>query len=277
MHIDWDEIRTVETLVRTGSIAAAARELGLQHSSISRRVDALERTLGLPLFLRGARLEPTALARAIAEQALPMAEAAGQIDAVVEAERRRREQRLVITTNDVLAPLLFRGLATIGGDQLVQVRLSDVELELAPGMTDLALRPGSQPRGSLRGWRLGKLRVGLYRSSTFDGEGWILPSPELRRRASMRWWKAIPEKGPGQVECDSLLAMRDACLAGLGVAALPALMALDEPRLHLDREIPGGSPVWLLASATRRSDPVLRRLAGDLVGALRGLSDVWAP
>ena len=47
MHITWDDLQTVEALVRAGSVVGAARELSLRHSSISRRVDVLERSLEL--------------------------------------------------------------------------------------------------------------------------------------------------------------------------------------------------------------------------------------
>jgi DNA-binding transcriptional LysR family regulator len=91
----------------------------------------------------------------------------------------------------------------------------------------------------------------------------------------MRWWKAVPEDAPGVVECDSLLAMRDACVAGLGRAALPSVLAVDDRRLLLEQEIVGGPPVWLLSAATRRADPALRRVAERLATAIRRTPGVW--
>lgn len=276
MHMTWDELQTIEALVRTGSVIGAARELGLRHSSISRRIDALERTLGAPLFLRGARLQPTALARSIAQLAEGMAQQAREIDRLVQREQRARERRLVITTNDVLAPLIFRALSDVPPDLRVQVRVSDVEAELQPGITDLALRPGGEPRGALRGRRLGKLRLGIYRARlNSDDERWVLPSTELRQRASMRWWKAVPTDAPGTVECDSLLAMRDACVAGLGRAVLPALLAADDARLEEIGKVEGGTPVWLLSPPTRRSDKALRELSDRIAKAIREAPGVW--
>lgn len=277
MHMSWEDIRTVEALVRTGSLTAAATELGLRHTSISRRIDALESSLGAPLFLRGAKLVATSLARSIAEEAQPMVRQARGVEDLLEAERRRRERRITVTSNDVLSRLIFNALARHPLDALVEVKITDEEIELSPGITDLALRPGPQPKGELRGWRLGRLRVGIYRSAGLIGEPpWIQPSPELRSRSSMKWWRAVPVEAPARVECDSLLAVRDACVAGLGLAVLPALMAADDPRLRLEREIEAGPVVWLLASATRRSDPALREVAEGLAGAIRGAEGVWA-
>lgn len=276
MHLRWDDLQTVEALVRTGTVLAAARELDLRHTSVSRRVDALERLLGAPLFLRGARLKPTPLALRIAEKAARMATEATQIDALLEHEKRGRAQELSITTNDVLASLLFSALARTDLGRSVSVHVTDAERELAPGVTDLALRPGSQPQGSLRGWRLGRLLIGVYRARR-AGDTWIHPAPALRERASMKWWRAVPPRPVGGLECDSLLAMRDACVAGLGRAVLPAVLARKDARLELVEELEDGPPLWLLASATRRSDEALQATASQLMAALRAETGVFSP
>lgn len=280
MHIAWDDLQTVEALVRTGSIVGAARELSLRHTSISRRVDALERSLGTPLFLRGARLRPTPLALSIAERAGAMRSHATDIEALIEEQRRLGEGRLVITTNDVLAPLLFEALRRAAlHEERVEVLVSDAEQELAPGVADLALRPSYTPGGTLRGQRLGTLRVGVFRargSKSDDGGAWILPAPALRGRASMRWWSVIPRDATSRVTCDSLLAIRDACVAGLGRSVLPAFLAAGDERLELEREVSKGTPVWLLSPATRRADSRLRRTKAALSAALRSSPDAWA-
>lgn len=89
----------------------------------------------------------------------------------------------------------------------------------------------------------------------------------------MKWWKAVPEEG-GVVECNSLLAVRDACVAGLGRAALPALLAADDPRLLRDEALEGGPPVWLLTPAIRRTEAFLRGIANRLVASLRAAPGV---
>ena len=269
MHISWDGLQTVEALVRLGSVVSAAKALGLRHSSVSRRVDGLERTLGAPLFVRGARLRPTPLALKIAGHASLMAEQAGSISELLARDGRDRDQLLAVTTNDVLAPLLCGALARCGLTQAIRLSVSDEEVELTPGEVDLALRPGAHPGAALRGWRLGRLRLGLY-ASRRGRDGWIHPSEGLRARASMRWWKAVPGLAPGGVECDSLLAMREACAAGLGRAVLPAVLALDDARLHRVQWMEPGPPLWLLASATRNRDGALHAVAVQLASALRG-------
>lgn len=275
MHISWEDLQTLEALVRTGSVEAAGRELALQHSTVSRRIAALESRLGASLFARGPRLVPTALAHQIAAGARAMHAAASQIQALVGVERRRRESTVVITTSDVLTPLLCAAVARAGLAQATEILVTDDELELLPGQVDLALRPSQAPRGGLRGRRLGKLRIGVYRAPEAAAT-WVLPGAALREKASMRWWRHVPETAPGAVVCSSLLAMRDACRFGLGRAALPSALAHEDAQLRLEEELEGGPPLWLLAPAGRGAGTKVRDLKERLATALRAVDGVFA-
>lgn len=272
MHIPWDDLQTIEALVRTGSVEAAGRELSLRHSTVSRRVAALEARLGAALFARGPRLVPTELARKIASGAEAMRAAAGRIDELVGSEQRQRESTIVVTTSDVLVPLLCAAIARCDLGRTVRIVATDDELELLPGRVDLALRPRRSPRGSLRGRRLGTLAVGVYGGPT-RAPGWVLPSAALREKSSMRWWRHVPEAAHGAVVVGSLLAMRDACRAGLGRAALPSVLAYDDDRLGLERTIDGGPPLWLLAPAG--AGAAATDVAARLATALRSIHGVF--
>lgn len=55
MEPDWDDFKVVLALGRAGSVAGAARALGMDHSTVSRRLSALEDALGARLVMRGGR------------------------------------------------------------------------------------------------------------------------------------------------------------------------------------------------------------------------------
>ena len=111
MHMAWDDLQTVEALVRLQGVAAAAKELGVRHTTVSRRVESLERSLGTSLFIRGPRLLPTQLGRELAARAAEMRLHAARAVQLVEGQAREREGRVVVTTSDVLAPLLLAALS----------------------------------------------------------------------------------------------------------------------------------------------------------------------
>ena len=50
--MNWDDMRVLEACSRAGSFAKAAKELKLNHSSVSRRMTQLEKELGITLFYR---------------------------------------------------------------------------------------------------------------------------------------------------------------------------------------------------------------------------------
>lgn len=274
----WNDIATVAALVRAGSFLAAGRQLAVQHTSVSRRIAAIEEDLGELLFRRGRRLVPTAVARDIALHAAEMSAAARRIESSLSERRARRAAEIVITTNDALAVLLFRALAMCELESKVRVVVGDLERDLEPGATDLALRPTGAPQKSLRGRRLGVLAVGVFeaRGARWTGEPrWVLPSPEMRRRGSMRWLRAAPD-GPGAVECDRILAVRDACVAGLGRAVLPSFLAADDPRLTRVRAVDDGIAVWLFVAGTRRESSRLAPVVERLTRCLKQQTGVWS-
>lgn len=55
---DWQDLKHFVALARTGSLSAAARELGCDHATVGRRVAALEQALGLRLIVRRPRSTP---------------------------------------------------------------------------------------------------------------------------------------------------------------------------------------------------------------------------
>jgi DNA-binding transcriptional LysR family regulator len=61
-QLDWDLLRVFLAVARTGRISAAAPGLGVEHTTVGRRLAALEADLGVALFYRtgaGYRLNPT--------------------------------------------------------------------------------------------------------------------------------------------------------------------------------------------------------------------------
>lgn len=275
--MNWDAIATVAAVVRTKSLLGAAKELGVQHSSVSRRIAAIEAELGESLFLRGRRLTPTRLALEIEAHAASMASAAQRLSATLAARKARRENELAITTSDALAPLLLRAIARSPSAPRVRLLVSDEEQELEAGSVDVALRPTGAPRRTLRGRRLGVLAAAVYqkREAASADSAWIVASEEMQRRASLRWLRRVPEGARIALECDRLLALRDACVAGLGRAILPCFLATDDARLERLSTLDEGTPLWLFVATTARGGPAQRAFLEQLARALKSEKAAW--
>ena len=84
--MDWRDLHVLAILSREGSLAGAARALGVNHATISRRISALEEQIGEPLVRRLARSTPlTEIGREISAIAVDMAKQAQRIDRLVHA------------------------------------------------------------------------------------------------------------------------------------------------------------------------------------------------
>lgn len=275
--MNWDAIATVAAVVRTKSLLGAAKELGVQHSSVSRRVSAIEAELGEALFVRGRRLTPTRLALEIEAHAESMAAAAQRLSAALSARKARRESELCITTSDALAPLLLRAVARSKAAPRVKLLVSDDERELEAGSVDVALRPTGAPHRSLRGRRLGVLAAGVYRShgGASNDDAWVIASDEMQRRASMRWLRRVPDDARVAMTCDRLLALRDACVAGVGRAILPCFLGTDDGRLERVSLLDEGTPLWLFVATAARTDAAQQAFVEQLARALKSEKSAW--
>jgi DNA-binding transcriptional LysR family regulator len=205
-----------------------------------------------------------------------MAIAARQLEASLSARKARRGAEIAITTSDGLAPILLRALARCDNDTKIRLVITDEERDLEPGTIDIALRPTGAPRRSLRGRRLGTLAVGVYqrKGSQLGDSAWVLPSEDMRKRASLRWLRA-PDTAHSALECDRLLAMRDACVAGLGRAALPCYLAIDDARLEQVSALEDGVPLWLFVATASQSERMQRSFVDTLARQLKAEKAAW--
>src|SRR5512139_2508769 len=103
-RMDWDDLRVFLAVARAGRVSVAARELGVEHTTVGRRLDALEAAVGGPLFYRtraGYRL--TANGQAVLAHAEAMEAAALGIRAEVYARTEVVAGRVRIAMVDELA------------------------------------------------------------------------------------------------------------------------------------------------------------------------------
>src|SRR5918993_5806376 len=112
-RIDWEDLRFVLAVADANSLAAAARALGVNHTTVLRRVNAFEERLGLRLFERlptGYVLTPGG------EELLAAARAMADTVAALERRLQGRDLRLegelrVATTDTLMASVLPEVLA----------------------------------------------------------------------------------------------------------------------------------------------------------------------
>jgi DNA-binding transcriptional LysR family regulator len=257
----WDDVRYFLAVAREGSIRRAAASLGVNHSTVSRRIRQLEQRYGARLFdplPSGFSLTPTG------EDVLELAREIELDMSVLTGRLAGRDTqisgsvRIAIGDNFVarLAPLLARMRAAYPAVQ-IQLAVSNDVVNLSNREAEIALRVSNLAPEPMVGKRLGTMAMALYASrrylarnrgvrklTSYDWIGW----DESWSNEHTRWMKqTIPQQN---VACrvDSPAAMYEMTRAGVGVAHL--LCYLGDVDADLVRVVPEVSDfsagLWLL-------------------------------
>ena len=274
--IAWDDLRLVLAIERAGTLAGAARTLGLHHATVYRRLIACERALGTRLFERDrGRHVPTAAGSEW------VAVADDMDGAVVDAARRIAGRDIDpagtvrLTTTDTLlhglvSPMLAafrRRFPTIRLD----LRLAHAPLDLARRDADLAIRAADAPPDPLIAQRLGEIAMARYRCAHHapPANAWVGLSEAVPFAALHRWMAAHVDADDIALQVDSMLAMQRAVVDGMGDALLPCYLADNDPRLvRVGAPISAlTTPIWLLVHPDMRRTARVRALRQALIDA----------
>lgn len=258
----WDDLRLLLAVVRGGSFARAAQHLGVDDTTVSRRLRALERVARRPLVRRGAdgRIAATSLGADLAERAERMEGALRDLDADADAAGGPtgtvRLTATPVIANRVLVPALA-DLATHAPGVTVELVPEARDLSLTRREADLALRLARPTTGGTRvlARRIATLSYGGYVSAAMDPDaearlGWITCDESLAHLPHARWLtRAARGEGAARLVVRDAETMIEAAAHGLGRALLPRVIAMRDERLRPVARLPRDGPVrelWLL-------------------------------
>lgn len=173
--IEWDDLRYILAVANAGSLAGAARKLGVNHTTVLRRVGAVEDRLGLRLFER----MPTGYVLTAGGDELIAA--AHQIDDTVTSLERKlvgQDLRLsgtirITSTDTLMVSILPEILAEFRAAHPgigIEVAISNFMLNLTKREADTAIRPAKNPPEALVGRRIAKIAFAIYGSSQYLSE-----------------------------------------------------------------------------------------------------------
>lgn len=267
----WDDLRYFQAVAETGSLTGARKRLGVNHSTVFRRIKGLEEKLGVRLFERwDARYQLTGAGELLMERVEQVAGAIDDVDRMILGGDQTLEGTVRITCPEGFAyyrlpPLLVEFRALYPGIEVELLADSD-DLNLSRMEADIALRATSNPPEHLVGRKLmtvpwllyGPERFASGRSRVFtakalSGMPMIGPERRLLRLKPMQWLEKHRTTLNFVARANTLMGMAALVKAGLGVALLPddvaeGLSPLGSP----DREFQ--SDLWLLTHRDLRSN-----------------------
>lgn len=286
---DWDELRFFLAVARKGSIRAAAIVLGVNHSTVSRRIDAFEKKLDVRLFER----QPSGYL--ITQAGEEIMQSAMQIEGEVAAIERRvagRDTRLSgllrVTLPGVLGQKLLMAdlTAFCEANQEIELQISssDSMADLSRREADIAIRLTNDPPENLVGRRVLRCAKAIYASKDYlarhdlaAGAGklaWIGWNDVV---SDPQWVRESPyPMAPARNRISDSLLQLEAAKAGMGLAKLPCFIGDMEPDLS---RVPPAKPIpdrelWILTHEDLRNTTRVRHFSKFMVRAIQAKRDL---
>jgi DNA-binding transcriptional LysR family regulator len=266
---DLNDLRFVAAVSEAGSLAAAARRLGVNHATVFRRLLGVEAALGVRLFERArGRYTPTPAGEELARAGAAIEREAAQSLRKVAGQDLRPAGVVRVTTTDTLHAGFVAAMARTCRRRFPEISLhvtaTNQVHDLSKRDADIAIRPVGKPPGHLIGKRIGPLAMAAYAArrlrrdrASADEPAWIGLDDSLSYHRSLKWLAGQVSPDALAYRTNSFAALQDACAAGLGQALLPCFAADADTRLRrLTPPLPElGVDLWLLMH------PDLRRTA----------------
>jgi DNA-binding transcriptional LysR family regulator len=290
--LSWDDFRYVRAIAQTRSLAGAAQTLGINHSTVFRRLGQIEARLGSRLFERNrAGYALTPCGEAMVRLAERMENEIIGFEREVAGHDLRPSGELRITTNDTLLVDLLTdvlaGFRRAYPEIVLDIVVANESLNLSKRDADVAIRATDRPPETLIGKRAAGIAWAVYgpaalgkRKVDLDAAGreqnWIGLGANLAGVKPAKWLKAHVSPERIVYRINTVLGCAEAVAAGVGLALLPCFIGekmrgavrLAPP----DPDLEGG--LWLLTHADLRQTARVRAFmdfAGNELVAQRKL------
>ncbi|HCS25853.1 MAG TPA: hypothetical protein DIW43_00260 [Spongiibacteraceae bacterium] len=278
---DWDDMRFFHAVAEGGSLSAASRSLGVNHSTVFRRINQLEERLQARLFERlDNRYQLTDTGEQLYARIRQVANVMDDVERHVAGRDSLLEGSIRLTCPDTFLDWMVPGLIAEFSRQYPQVtielRADQEHLDLARREADIALRATNNPPEYLIGKRLGQMGWRFYGQPQFletlagvsqlpdngvSAMPVIAPEGKLLQIPACQWLDKQLPRFRVTARAGSLRAAAALAQAGLGLALLPveaglALSEIAAPAKNFD------TGIWLLRHPDMRGNTRLNCFAG---------------
>lgn len=247
--LDWNDLRYVLALARSGTLAGAARQLKVDATTVARRLRVAEAALGARLFDRLPRgaLRPTEAGLVTCGHAETVETAVRTLAGSVQERDGTIVGRVRITAVPILVSRVLIPAAATLNERCPALELEFVSeprnLDLMRHEADIALRfarPSADAGRAILARRIGRLSYGVYAAAGYALEDahalpWIAYGDDMAALPQARWTVLAAEREGGRapIMVSDAEAVVSAVRAGLGRAPLPRCAGDAEPGLRL--------------------------------------------
>jgi DNA-binding transcriptional LysR family regulator len=241
---NWDDLRFFLRATQTKTLAGAARSMGVEHTTIGRRLTALERALGAPLVLRGPDgLTLTPLGQRIA----PLIHEVERAVSAARAAAKSECARVRLSVPQALTALFTQALAQLRIDHpeiSVEIISDNRPPDLKRGEVDLAVLVRAVIDEDLVRRSLGDVGWSLYAAESYlarrpgpinprdlSGHEIVALKADSTSAPAARWLAEHAANATVVSRSNASASLVAAAVAGAGLALLPCFLAEAEPAL----------------------------------------------
>ena len=288
--MNWDDLRYFNAVARDGSLSGAARRLGVEHTTVARRLAALESDLGVRLFERDAR------GYALTPEGERIVETARRIeDDVFGLQRQTASDGLEMTgTVRISAPPVFAsafltprlaGLRHAHPGIVLELAGESRSVSLSRREADIAIRMSRPDVPSIVARQVGTLAYGLYAARGYfarlpeDAWAFVGYDENLDHTPQQRWLLSVSRGRPLVFRANDLASLHAAAAAGMGIGALPRFIGDADPgleRLAADASA-ASRDLWLAVHPDLRRSPRIRLVLDYLAEVIRTSRAILEP
>lgn len=240
--MNWDDLRLFLAVARTGSISGAARQLGVQHSTVSRRIRHFEQTLGTRLLERKTgRYELTPAGQNVKEASGRIEQEVLTVDGALLGKDTQLVGPLKVAAlnnmaSSVLMPM-FASFNKFRPQVELHIIVSNIDVSLSQREADVAIRLTNTPTDTLIGKRIVTVASCIYGSRDYLGQlreqgrepKWIGVNCCGFHKS---WTKQLAPEQSHHFYSDDTQLTHAAIREGMGISILPCFMGDSDPLLE---------------------------------------------
>ena len=274
--LSWDDFRYVKAIAEARSLAGAADDLGVNHSTVFRRLAQIEQQLGSRLFERGrAGYALTACGEQMVELAERMGEDIISFERRVTGQDLRPSGELRVTTSDVLLLHLLNdvliGFRRAYPEITLDIVVSNQRLNLTKRDADVAVRATYHNPDPLAGIRIARIAWAVFGAAALAAEpfdpardsrrhDWIAFADAASIARAAKWLKEHADERRIVYKINTMIGLAEAAAGGAGLVLLPCYVGTAVPGLaQLSPPLPElEGELWLLTHPDLRNTARVR-------------------
>lgn len=282
--LEWNDVAVLLAICRAGSLGGAARTMGLTHSTVFRRLNAIEEKSGVRFFERlphgYVMTESGEAAKRFGERMEADMYALGR---EILGRDMRLQGKIRMTAPEGLATALLSPVLTAfqreHPDVSVELIVTSLSLDLAQREADLALRVTNSPPDTSLGRKICDFGNDIYaspdylerrRETPLSEHDWIMSAGSADWIISKVWKSRSRAEERIVMSSNALPAVLGAARAGLGVVTLPSFLGDPDPALEaVPHQLRGLKlELWLLTHPDLRHTARVKALMAHVHSAL---------